>query len=162
MKPSLLKVLLNRMSDQSWITPNRAVWSHFGTSVPCERLNWGSLNVARDLCWIKQPDSFTYLCFFNTSFLYLQWFSDETHTYTQRLTEVEDHAGEDDESEPGAEVGDEVDDGDDDVTDGGKDTEQDVAKRRTQSATSWVTCRKQNGKSGSCEAACACPTSAGC
>lgn len=66
---------------------------------------------------------------FQQRFLYFQWFSDETHTYTQRLTEVEDHAGEDNESEPGAEVGDEVDDGDDNVTDGGKDTEQDVAKR---------------------------------
>lgn len=44
-----------------------------------------------------------------------------------RLTQVEEHAGEDDESEPDAEVGDKVDDGDDNVTDGGKDAEQDVA-----------------------------------
>lgn len=44
-----------------------------------------------------------------------------------RLTQVEEHAGEDDESEPHAEVGDKVDDGDDNVTDGGKDAEQDVA-----------------------------------
>lgn len=52
-----------------------------------------------------------------------------THTvHTHWLTEVEDHAGENDEPKPDTEVGDEVDDGNDDVTDGGKDTEQDVAK----------------------------------
>lgn len=50
------------------------------------------------------------------------------HTLT--LTEVEDHAGENDESKPDTEVWDEVDDGDDDVTDGGKDAEQDVAGSR--------------------------------
>lgn len=47
---------------------------------------------------------------------------------THWLTEVEDHAGEHNESKPHIEVGHEVDDGDDDVTDGGKDAEQDVAK----------------------------------
>ena len=46
------------------------------------------------------------------------------------LTEVEEHAGEDDESKPDAEVGHKVDDGDDDVTDGGQDAEQDVAADR--------------------------------
>lgn len=50
------------------------------------------------------------------------------HTLT--LTDVEDHAGENDESKPDAEVRHEVDDGDDDVTDGGKDAEQDVAGSR--------------------------------
>lgn len=45
-----------------------------------------------------------------------------------RLTEVEDHAGKNDESKPDIEVGDKVDDGNDDVTDGGEDTEQDVAE----------------------------------
>lgn len=48
------------------------------------------------------------------------------------LTEVEDHAGEDNEPKPDTEVGGEVDDGDDDVADGGEDAEQDVARRRRQ------------------------------
>lgn len=81
---------------------------------------------------------------------------------TQWLTEVEDHAGENDESKPDAEVGDEVDDGDDDVTDGGKDTEQDVAADRNQHRL--LLTRKlvlDVGPSRS-EATWLCPTSAGC
>lgn len=48
----------------------------------------------------------------------------------RRLTEVERHADEHDEAEPGVEVGDEVDDGDDDVGDRGEDAEHDVAAER--------------------------------
>ena len=47
---------------------------------------------------------------------------------THWLTEVKNHAGENDESKPDAEVGDKVDDGDDDITDGREDAEQDVAE----------------------------------
>lgn len=43
------------------------------------------------------------------------------------LTEVQRHADEDDQAEPGVEVGDEVDDGNDDVGDGWEDAEHDVA-----------------------------------
>lgn len=42
------------------------------------------------------------------------------------LTEVEGHANEDDEAEPGVKIGDEIDDGNNDVSDGGKDAEYDV------------------------------------
>lgn len=62
---------------------------------------------------------------------------------TLTLTEVEDHAGENDEPKPDAEVRDEVDDGDDDVTDGGKDAEQDVAgggEKKTQSCCLYPSC----------------------
>lgn len=50
--------------------------------------------------------------------------------HTLLLTEVEDHARENNESKPDAEVRGEVDDGDDDITDGGKDAEQNVAGRQ--------------------------------
>lgn len=50
--------------------------------------------------------------------------------HTPLLTEVEEHARENNESEPDAEVGDEVDDGDEHVADGGKDAEQEVAGRQ--------------------------------
>lgn len=43
------------------------------------------------------------------------------------LTEVQSHADEDDQAEPGVEVCDEVDDGNDDVSDGREDAEHDVA-----------------------------------
>lgn len=61
----------------------------------------------------------------------------------QRLTEVKRHADEDDEAEPGVEVGDEVDDGDDDVRNGGEDAEHNIAaegiiKLNTQNALSPV------------------------
>lgn len=43
------------------------------------------------------------------------------------LTEVQRHADEDDQAEPGVEVGDKVDDRNDDVSDGWEDAEHDVA-----------------------------------
>lgn len=50
--------------------------------------------------------------------------------HTLLLTEVEEHAGENNESKPDTEVRDEVDDGDDDIADGGKDAEQNVTGRQ--------------------------------
>lgn len=60
--------------------------------------------------------------------------------HTLLLTEVEDHACENNESKPNAEVWDKVDDGDDDVTDGGKDAEQNVTgrQRRLLSQITWL------------------------
>lgn len=49
---------------------------------------------------------------------------------TLLLTEVEDHACENNESKPDTEVWDKVDDGDDDIADGGKDAEQNVTGRQ--------------------------------
>lgn len=43
------------------------------------------------------------------------------------LTEIKDHADEDDKAEPGVEIRDEVDDGDDNIGDGWEDTEHYVA-----------------------------------
>lgn len=43
------------------------------------------------------------------------------------LTEVQSHADEDDQAEPGVEVCDEVDDGNDDISNGRKDAEHNVA-----------------------------------
>lgn len=43
------------------------------------------------------------------------------------LTEVQAHADEDDEAEPGVEVSDEVDDGNDNISDGWEDAEHYVA-----------------------------------
>lgn len=59
--------------------------------------------------------------------------------HTLLLTEVEDHARENNESKPDVEVRDEVDDGDDDVTDGGEDAEQNVTgrQRRLLSQVTW-------------------------
>lgn len=43
------------------------------------------------------------------------------------LTEIQAHADEDDEAEPGVEVGDEVDDRNDNICDGWEDAEHNVA-----------------------------------
>lgn len=48
-------------------------------------------------------------------------------SWRQRLTQVKRHADEDDEAEPGIEVGGEEDDGDDDVGNCGEDAEHNVA-----------------------------------
>lgn len=53
-----------------------------------------------------------------------------TAGYVCTLTEVEEHADEDDEAKPGIEVGDEVDNGDDDVRDSREDAEGDIAGER--------------------------------
>lgn len=59
--------------------------------------------------------------------------------HTLLLTEVEDHACENNESKPDTEVWDEVDDGDDDIADGGKDAEQNVTgtQRCVLSQVTW-------------------------